>query len=45
VPIETLDLALWNWSQPTPEARATLGVRSERSDPHALERCREAFEL
>jgi hypothetical protein len=45
VPIETLDLALANWSQPTPGARATLGVRSERSDPHALERCREAFEL
>jgi hypothetical protein len=45
VPIETLDLALWNWSQPTPGERATLGVRSERSDPHALERCLEAFEL
>ncbi len=45
VPIETLDLALWNWSQPSSGERATLGVRSERSDPHALERCREAFEL
>jgi hypothetical protein len=45
VPIETLDLALWNWSQPTPGERATLGVRIERSDPHALERCLEAFEL
>ena len=42
VPIETLDLALANWSS---GERATLGVRSERSDPHALERCREAFEL
>ncbi|MGH2902965.1 MAG: hypothetical protein ACRDK7_05190 [Solirubrobacteraceae bacterium] len=42
VPIETLDLALANWNS---GSRATLGVRSERSDPHALERCREAFEL
>ena len=42
VPIETLDLALANWGT---GSRATLGVRSERSDPHALERCREAFEL
>jgi hypothetical protein len=41
-PIETLDLALANWGA---GSRATLGVRSERSDPHALERCREAFEL
>ncbi len=45
VPIETLDLALANWGSPAPGERATLGVRSERSDPHALERCREAFEL
>jgi hypothetical protein len=45
VPIETLDLALWNWSQPIPGSRAMLGVRSECSDPNALERCREAFEL
>jgi hypothetical protein len=45
VPIETLDLAFWNWSPPAPGSRATLGVRSECSDPHALERCREAFEL
>ncbi|HEY5342394.1 MAG TPA: hypothetical protein VIJ66_01900 [Solirubrobacteraceae bacterium] len=42
VPIETLDLALANWGS---GSRATLGVRGERSDPHALERCREAFEL
>jgi hypothetical protein len=42
VPIETLDLALANWGS---RERATLGVRSERSDPHALERCLEAFEL
>jgi hypothetical protein len=42
VPIEALDLALANWST---GSRATLGVRSERSDPHALERSREAFEL
>jgi Alpha-glutamyl/putrescinyl thymine pyrophosphorylase clade 3 len=45
VPIETLDLALANWNPSVPEARATLGVREERSDPHALERCREALEL
>jgi hypothetical protein len=42
VPIETLDLALANWGS---ESRATLGVHSECSDPHTLERCREAFEL
>jgi hypothetical protein len=44
VPVEALDLALANWSSPTRE-RATLGVRGEHSDPLALERCREAFEL
>jgi hypothetical protein len=42
VPVEALDLALANWGT---GSRATLGVRSERSDPHALERSREAFEL
>jgi hypothetical protein len=42
VPIETLDLALANWGS---GERATLGVREERSDPHALERCWEALEL
>jgi hypothetical protein len=42
VPIETLDLALANWGT---AFRATLGVRGETHDPHALERCREAFEL
>lgn len=42
VPIETLDLSLANWGS---GSRATLGVHSECSDPHALERCREAFEL
>jgi len=45
VPIEALDLALANWDPPATGSRATLGVRSERSDPHALERCREAFDL
>jgi hypothetical protein len=45
VPIETLDLALWNWSPPAPGSRATLGFPSETRDRHALERCREAFEL
>ena len=37
VPIETLDLALANWSQPVPGSRATLGVRSERRDGYLLE--------
>jgi hypothetical protein len=45
VPIETLDLALANWNPPAPGERATLGISDERSDPHALERCRGAFEL
>jgi len=45
VPIETLDLALWNWSQPASGSRATLGVRRETCDQDALERSREAFEL
>ena len=40
VPIEALDLALANWG--TGE-RATLGVPSEVSDPHALERAQEAL--
>ena len=42
VPIETLDLALANWS--TGE-RAALGFRVETCDRHALERCLEALEL
>ena len=45
VPIETLDLALWNWSPPAPGLRATLGVRRETCDRDALERSREAFGL
>jgi hypothetical protein len=45
VPIETLDLALANWSPPAPGERATLGFRRETCDLHALERSREAFEL
>jgi len=45
VPIETLDLALWNWSPPAPGVRATLGFPSETCDRDALERSREAFEL
>jgi hypothetical protein len=45
VPIEALDLALANWSPPATNSRATLGVRGETCDLHALERCREAFEL
>jgi Alpha-glutamyl/putrescinyl thymine pyrophosphorylase clade 3 len=45
VSVETLDLALWNWSPPAPGARATLGVRSETCDLQALERTRAALEL
>jgi hypothetical protein len=45
VPIEALDLALWNWSTPASGSRATLGVRRETCDQGALERSREAFEL
>jgi len=45
VPVEALDLALWNWSQPAPGVRATLGFRSETCDPDALRRGREALEL
>jgi hypothetical protein len=45
VPIETLDLALWNWGPPAPGSRATLGVPRETCDQDALERSREAFEL
>jgi hypothetical protein len=42
ISVETLDLALANWGS---GSRATLGFRRDRSDPHALERCREALEL
>jgi hypothetical protein len=42
VPVETLDLALANWGS---GARATLGLRPETRDHHALERCQEALEL
>jgi len=45
VPVETLDLALANWNPPAPGMRATLGFRPETCDHHALERCRQAFEL
>jgi hypothetical protein len=45
VPIETLDLALWNWSAPAPGQRATLGFRGETSDHHVRERALKALEL
>jgi Alpha-glutamyl/putrescinyl thymine pyrophosphorylase clade 3 len=44
-PIEALDLALWNWSRPTPEERATLGFPTDTVDPHALERAHSALEI
>ena len=45
VPVESLDLALWNWSPPAPGVRATLGFPSETCDLDTLERGREALEL
>jgi hypothetical protein len=45
VSVATLDLAFWNWSQPTPGTRATLGVPSETCDLGALERTRAALGL
>jgi hypothetical protein len=45
VPIETLDLALANWSPPASGRRATLGFRADTCDRHALERCLQALEL
>ncbi len=42
VPIEALDLALANWEA---GERATLGVPSEASDAHALERAHAALDL
>jgi hypothetical protein len=42
VPLETLDLALANWTAPQ---RATLGFPPDRSDLAALERAREALGL
>jgi hypothetical protein len=44
-PIEALDLALWNWSLPTPEERATLGFPADTNDAHAVERAEAALEL
>ena len=45
VPIETLDLALANWSPPAPGRRATLGFRPDTCDRDALERCLQVLEL
>jgi Alpha-glutamyl/putrescinyl thymine pyrophosphorylase clade 3 len=45
VPVEVLEVALWNWSPPAPGVRATLGFPSETCDPDALQRSRDALEL
>jgi hypothetical protein len=46
MPIEALDLALYNWSPPTPsEERVTLGFPADTNDAHAVERARAALEL
>jgi hypothetical protein len=44
-PIEALDLALWNWSPPTPEERATLGLPADTLDARAIERARSTLDL
>jgi hypothetical protein len=44
-PIEALDLALWNWSLPAPEERATVGFPPDTNDLHAAERAEAALEL
>ncbi len=42
VPVEALDLALWNWAA---DARASLGVPAEASDEATLERAQAALGL
>lgn len=45
IPIEALDLALWNWGRPTDEERATLGLPFDTVDSHALDRAHSVFEV
>jgi hypothetical protein len=45
VPLETLDLALWNWSLPPEQERTTLGFSPSTRDEHALERTLAALDL
>jgi hypothetical protein len=54
IPLEALDLALFNWARPpalspptltVEQERATLGFAASTEDPHALERARAALEL
>jgi alpha-glutamyl/putrescinyl thymine pyrophosphorylase-like protein len=45
VPLEALDLALWNWSLPPEEQRTTLGFPASMRDEHALARALAALEL
>jgi hypothetical protein len=45
-PIEALDLALYNWSPPTPsEERVTLGFPEDANDAHAVERAKAVLEV
>jgi hypothetical protein len=44
VPVEALDLALWNWGLPLEQERATLGFAPETNDVHAVERASAALE-
>jgi hypothetical protein len=45
IPIEALDLALYNWNPPIPEERVTLGFPGDTNDVHAVERATAALEL
>jgi hypothetical protein len=45
-PIEVLDLALYNWSPPSPSGeRVTLGLPADTNDAHAAERATAALEI
>ncbi len=46
VPLEALDLALYNWDPPTPSGeRVTLGFPADTNDAHAVERAADALEV
>ena len=45
VPLEALDLALWNWSRTGDEPRSTAGSHIEEPDAEAVERISEALGL
>jgi hypothetical protein len=45
LPVEALDLALWNWSLSPEEQRTTLGFEADTVDAHAMERAVAALEI